>query len=235
MSFEEVMQELERLGSEQTRKTWMRHGAKGPIFGVKIGDMKNIQKKIRHNHELALQLFDTGNGDVMYFAALISEPLRMTKAQLNDWAYKAPWYMVSEYAVPWTAAMSNYGRELALEWMDSDDELVESSGWSTYASLLSVKPGNELDLAGIERLLERVVTEIHTAKNRVRYHMNHFVIAVGSYVPELTDKAMAAGAKIGKVDVYLGDTSCKVPSSPEYIQKVVDAGKVGAKRKTAFC
>ena len=52
---------------------------KGDFFGVKVGDMKVIQKKIKHDHNLALELFDTRNADAMYFAGLISEPQKMSK------------------------------------------------------------------------------------------------------------------------------------------------------------
>ncbi len=65
--------------------------------------------------------------------------------------------------------------------------------------------------------------------------MNNFVIALGSYVSDLTDEAVRAGEAIGIVTVDMGDTACKVPSSPEYILKVVAKGKVGKKRKPARC
>ena len=65
--------------------------------------------------------------------------------------------------------------------------------------------------------------------------MNGFVIAAGSYVKELTDKAIIIGNKIGKVQVDMGGTSCKVPLAPEYIQKVIARGNHGKKRKVARC
>ncbi len=66
----EVMQELESLGSEQTVKTFRKHGADGPMFGVKVADLKKIEKRIRGNQSLALELWDTGNSDAMYLAGL---------------------------------------------------------------------------------------------------------------------------------------------------------------------
>ena len=33
----------------------------------------------------------------------------------------------------------------------------------------------------------------------------------------------------------MGDTACKVPLASEYIQKVVDSGRHGIKRKTIKC
>ena len=77
--------------------------------------------------------------------------------------------------------------------------------------------------------------EIHEAQNRVRYVMNGFVIAVGTYIADLTQKSQEIGGKIGKVKVNMGGTACKVPLATEYIEKVISKDRVGKKRKTARC
>ena len=87
--------------------------------------------------------------------------------------------------VPWVATESKHGKDLALKWMDAKKESVASSGWSTYAGILSYYSDDELDLDEISGLLDRVVAEIDDAPNRVRYVMNGFVIAVGCYVKAL--------------------------------------------------
>jgi hypothetical protein len=65
--------------------------------------------------------------------------------------------------------------------------------------------------------------------------MNGFVISTGSYVKALTDKAIRIGENIGKVNVDMGGTACKVPLATQYIQKVIDRGSLGKKRKMARC
>lgn len=235
MTLEEVMSQLEQLGSEQTRKTWRNHGAKGEIFGVKIGDMKVIQKKIKRDQALALELYKTGNSDAMYFAGLICDPKQMTKKQLQDWAKKANWSMLSEYTVAWAAAESLYGRELAMGWIDDKEEQVQAAGWNTYSGLLALKADEELDFEEIETLLDRIEKTIHTQAERTKFTMNGFVISVGTYVPGLNGKAKVTGAAIGKVSVNMGGTACKVPDAVSYIKKVEGMDRVGQKRKTVFC
>lgn len=235
MTADEVMAELKALGTEQTKKTYLRHGAKEPFFGVKIGDMKVIQKRIKRDHALALALYDTGNSDAMYFAALIAEPGKMTKAQLQKWVKKATWYMHSQFTVAWVAAESPFATELATEWIASPKEQVAVAGWSTYASYVGITPDEDLDLDEIVGLLEKVQAEVHEAPNRVKYVMNAFVIAVGGAVAPLTAKAKAVARAIGKVEVDMGDTDCKVPLATDYIAKIEKAGKLGAKRKSAMC
>ena len=45
MKLIEVMNKLKSLGNENTKKVLMRHGAKEPFYGVKVGDLKKIQNK----------------------------------------------------------------------------------------------------------------------------------------------------------------------------------------------
>jgi 3-methyladenine DNA glycosylase AlkD len=235
MTAKEVMSELKKLGTDQIKKIWINHGVKGDFFGVKIGDMKVIQKRIKHDHALALELFDTRNADAMYFAGLISEPQKMSKAELQHWAETANWHMLSEYTVAWSTAESKFGHELAMKWIKTKQENIASAGWSTYSCLLALKKDDELDLKEIENLLETVEKTIHLMPNRVRHTMNNFVIAVGIYVAALTSKAKAVAKAVGVVTVNMGNTACNVPDALAYIKKAEDSGKIGKKKKTVFC
>src|SRR5688572_22296130 len=146
MTTEDIMLQLERLGCQQTKSIWMKHGAQEPYFGVKTGDLKPIQKKIKKNYTLAKELFATGNSDAMYLAGLIADEKAMTKADLQLWVEQAYWYLLSEYAVAWVASESKYGLELAKEWIQSDKERLATAGWATLSSLASIKQDEELDL-----------------------------------------------------------------------------------------
>jgi 3-methyladenine DNA glycosylase AlkD len=235
MNVEEIMGKLEELGSEQTKKTFMNHGASGSLFGVKIGDLKKLVKHVKKDQELALALYETENFDAMYLAGLSVHPKLMSKETLQNWVEKANWYMLAEYTVAGVAAESPYALELAREWIESDEEMIAVAGWSTYANYLSISPDEKLDLDEICTLLHRVEETIHQEKNRVRYCMNGFVISVGAYVKALYDDAIRVGETIGKVHVNMGKTACKVPLAVTYIKKVEERNKIGVKRKTCIC
>lgn len=235
MTVQEILSQLEAYGDERTKNTLKKHGAKEPFFGVKVADLKKILKKTKKNHELSLDLYKTGNSDAMYLAGLMADEKQITKAQLNDWVEQAYWSYLSEYTVPWVAAETPYGFELGLEWMTSKKENIAAAGWSTLAYYAAVNKDEDLDIAAYKKLLDIVEKEIPNAQNRVKYTMNGFVIAIGSYVVELTEKASAIAEKIGKITVDMNGTACKVPFAKAYIQKVVDKERVGKKRKTARC
>ncbi len=235
MTAVEIVEELRPLGKDSYKKVLLNHGIQEPIIGVKIEDLKKIQKRIKKDYQLALDLYDTGIYDAMYLAGLIADDARMTKKDLRQWAKKANCASLSEYTVAWVAAESPHGRELALEWIESDKEFVAAAGWATLGSLVAIKDDSELDLDEITDLVQRVENTIHDQPNRVRYVMNGFLIAVGCYIKPLTELSLRTAEKIGRVTVNMDGTACKVPSAIEYIQKVQNRGSIGKKRKTAKC
>ena len=231
MTAKEVLEELEQYGDENTKKILLKHGAKEPFFGVKVSDLKKILKKTKKNHELSLELFDSGNSDAMYLAGLMADEKKITKAQLNDWADKAYWYYLFEFSVPHVAAETEFGFELGLEWIKSKKENIATAGWACLANYTSIHQDEDLDIDTYSMLLDKVTNELHSAQNRVRYAMNGFVIAIGTYIQELTNKSQKVANTIGKVEVELAGASCKVPLAKDYLLKVIEKDKIGKKRK----
>ncbi len=235
MIFSEIMEALESMGSEQTRKTFRNHGAPENMFGVKVGDLKTIVKKVKKNHEISLLLYASGNSDAQYLAGLIADEKKISKADLERWVKEATWHMQSEYTVPWIAAESPYGLELAKEWIQSKEEKIASAGWCTLSSLAGTKADATLDIPFFDQCLDLILRTIHQQPNRVRHCMNGFIIATGCGITKLTQKAKKIAAQLGTVTVEMGNTSCKVPDAIRYIEKVENAGKVGNKKKMARC
>lgn len=110
MTAEEILDELEALGSASTKKMLMKnYGIREPFFGVKIGDLKMIQKRIKKDYQLALDLYDSGNYDAMYLAGLIADDARMTKKDLRRWVKKAYAGALPGATVPSGLLISNEG------------------------------------------------------------------------------------------------------------------------------
>ena len=235
METSKIMAELKKLGNEQTKKTLMRHGAVEPIFGVKIGDTKPLQKKYKKNHAQALDLYATGNSDAMYLAGLIADESAVTKAELNRWAKDASWALIANSVVAALAAESPHAMAVAPKWVDSKKELIASAGWTTLAHYVSVTDDAEIDGVVLEEYLKRATSEIHDQSDLVKAAMNGYVISLGSYYGKLTKKVKAAGKKIGKLEIDRGNTACKTPDIIASIEKVEGKGRIGVKRKAARC
>ncbi len=235
MTVEDIMTELQLRGSDSIKKILLKHGVKEPFFGVKIEYLKPIQKKVGMDYQLAKDLYATGNADAMYLAGLIADDAQMTKADLQAWVEKAVSNNISEYTVPWVATGSRFGNELALEWIESPHEHIAAAGWSTLAGIVSVKPDAELDMKTLKELLERAACTLPSSQSRVRSSINGYIIALGSYVSDLSDEAIATARRSSKLNVEEGGASSKVPSAGDYIIKAINNGSLGKKKKTVKC
>ena len=232
----DVLEELREMGSESVKRMLMKnHGVKEPCFGVKIGDMQKIRKRVKQDHELALALYDTGNYDAMYLAGYLTDDARMTKADLQRWADAAYGASLPGTTVPWVASGGPHGPAMALKWIDEKKPNVAVAGWSTLSCLVALKDDADLDLAELTALIERVKQSIHTAPDAVKYAMNGFLISAGSYVKPLMEIAIQIGEEVGRVEADLGNNSCEFFYAPDYIRKVQARGAIGKKRKTMRC
>jgi hypothetical protein len=235
MNLADVMAALAALGSAQTKKILLRHGAVEPFFGVKVGDLKPLAKQLKGQPALALELYATGNSDAQYLAGLIANGRTMTAAELTLWAETASWAMISGNTVAWVASEHPAGLDLALRWINAPRESVRRSGWATLGALAATVADADLDLTAFDAALDRVVAEMPAAPDDVRYAMNMFIISVGTYVASLGPRAITTARAVGRVEMDMGETACQVPAAEAYIIKSRRGAPVAAKRKTIRC
>ena len=90
----------------------------------------------------------------------------MTANDLRRWLKTANCPALCGSAVAWVTAESRHGFKLALEWIESKDENVAQTGWTTLSGLVAVRDDADLDLAELERLLRLVGRTIHQQPKR---------------------------------------------------------------------
>jgi 3-methyladenine DNA glycosylase AlkD len=235
MNLEMVLQELETLGKERTKKMYISNGAHEPLFGVATGAMKPIAKKIKINQPLAEELYATGNYDAMYFAGIIADPKAMSESDFDRWMDSAYFYMLSDYVVAVTLAEADIAQEVADKWIASGKELRMSAGWSCYCWLLGNRLDNEYSESKISNMLDIVKNTIHDSPERTKSAMNNFLYTVGiSYLP-LHEKSVETAREVGTVEVKRNKKKSSFLNAYESIQKEIDRGKLGFKRKYVRC
>jgi len=217
MTLKEVMAALEKAGSAQTKKTYARHGAVEPMFGVSFAFLKTFYKRIGIDHDLALALWDTGNFDAKNLAVKIVDPARMSSADLDRWAHDNVVRMCGLY-VSAVAAEGPHAEAKASRWLASKDESVRCTAWGLVGQM-AARDEALPDSWYADRLAD-IERTIHASPNHERSAMNQAVIAIGGRSPALRKAALAAAKRIGTVDIDYGDTSCKTPEARAYIEKM---------------
>jgi 3-methyladenine DNA glycosylase AlkD len=148
---------------------------------------------------------------------------------LDSWVKDLDSYPIVD-AVATFASQTGISMKQVEKWMAGKDEWTGNFGWSVFARLARADDRVDDDL--LEHYMQVIERNIHKAKNRVRHSMNSALISIGVRNEKLQMKALAAAARIGKVEVYHGDTDCKTPAAAEYILKTV-ARAAKTKGKTA--
>ena len=215
MNYKDLMKELESLGNEQYRKTYRRHGVKGDLFGISFAHFGTLKKKIKTDHELAIELWKSGNYDARVLATIIADPAKGASV-IDDWVKDVDGYAIGD-AVAAYAIQISPDRKKIEKWMKNKDEWISFYGWQVFARLARrASPFSDDELAEYLGIIER---DIHQAKNFVKFSMNAAVISIGVRNEALQKKALAAAARIGTVDVDWGDTYCKTPDAATSIKK----------------
>ncbi|MCA1319574.1 DNA alkylation repair protein [Bacillus tianshenii] len=214
---------------------YMSNGAREPLFGVATGAMKPIAKKIRINQDLAEELYATGNYDAMYFAGIIADPKAMTASDYNRWMDGAYFYMLSDYVVAVTLSESDIAQEVADKWISSGEELRMSAGWSCYCWLLGNRKDTEFSESKMSDMIDMVENKIHDSPERTKSAMNNFVYTMGiSYLP-LHEKVLETARALGQVEIRRENKKSSLLNPFESIQKELDKGRLGFKRKYVRC
>ena len=222
MNAREALDTLKSLGTEQNRKTYRRHGAGEDVYGVSFAHLKELKKKIRTDHDLAVALWESGNHDARMLAGLIADPKRLDARTLDAWAQGLRNYVETDMLGN-IASKSPHARETMARWIASDEEWIASAGWRILAYV--AMDGDALPDEYFERFLSTIERDINESQNRVRHEMNNALIAIGIRNPALQEKACAAAARIGKVEVDHGETGCKTPDAAGYIRKTLERKK----------
>ncbi|MEW6554425.1 MAG: DNA alkylation repair protein [Actinomycetota bacterium] len=214
----EMMKELMVWTSPQNVKVYRRHGAGDDLFGVSFADLRKLARRIRTDHVLALELWESGNVDARLLAAMIADPGELTPATLDSWIDDVDYYAISDELAE-LISRSPLALETVRRFTASPGEYRRACGYAALAAAL--KNGVDIpddECRGYLRIIEE---EIHASPNRARYSMNSAVIAIGVFKPALTADAKAAAARIGKVVVDHGDTVCRTPDAATYIEKAL--------------
>lgn len=227
MTVQEVLQELESLGTAQNRKIYRRHGACENLYGVSFANLRKMAKQLKIDHALAQQLWTTRNHEAQLLASMIADPVTVEESLVDRWISElADRIVTSEFTD--FVSKTRFFQAKTEEWLDSEDEWIGRAGWQ----LLALLAMSDIELADsyFENHLEIIERDIHTQKNMVRDAMNSALIAIGIRNPALERKALSAAKTIGKVEVDHGETSCKTPDAADYIRRTVERKKQRKKR-----
>lgn len=217
MTVKEVLAKLESLGDEARRKHNAKWGAPDNQFGVKMGDIRAVAKKIKTDHALAMELWETGNVDAQMLAVLVMKPEELTAKQLDALTRSTTCTHVADWLNAYVVPKHPEKDALREKWMKSKEKWTARAGWNLTASGINKGVG-EFD---VDALLERIEREMPKAKPEVQWTMNNTLAAIGIQRPKHRKRALAIGEEIGLYKDWPVSKGCTPPYVPVWVAEMV--------------
>ncbi len=221
MTVKEVLAHLESLANDTRRKHNTKAGAPDNQFGVKLGDIRALAKKIKSDHGLAMKLWETGNVEAQLLAALIIKPQQLSQKELDTMTRATTCSQVADWLNSYVVALHPEKEVLREKWMKDKDRWAARAGWNLTASRVS-KDAQSLDLPA---LLDRIEKEMPKAKPEVQWTMNNTLGAIGIKHAVHRSRAVAIGEKIGLYRNWPVSKGCTPPYVPVWVEAMVKARK----------
>jgi 3-methyladenine DNA glycosylase AlkD len=217
MQFEQVMEELQSLGTEQNIKVYQKHSVQQPFYGVCFAHLKKLQKKIKINQPLADKLWESNVHDARMLACHIADKNNFTEKQANQWSKDLNNYIITDALAKFLATIS-FAKSLVNMWCTQQEEWQARCGWMILSHL--ALESEELENVFFTPWIVYAQNHIHVRANRIKDAMNNALIAIGSRHPDLEKSVITAAKSIGKVEVDHGDTNCKTPDIIDYLKRI---------------
>jgi 3-methyladenine DNA glycosylase AlkD len=217
MTLNETLKQLEALGDAKVRAQNAKSGAGDNQFGVSLGEIRTLAKKIRTDHALALSLWETGNVDAQFLAALLIEPKKLSAEAMNRMVRSITFSRVADWLNSYVVAKHPDKETLRKNWMAADDRWAARAGWQLTAGRVAKNPDG-LDMPA---LLDRIESEMAGAAPEVQWTMNGTLAAIGIHVPGLHERAIAIGETLGIYRDYPVSKGCTSPFAPIWINFMV--------------
>lgn len=212
-----ALKQLEGLGDAKVRALNAKHGAGEKQFGVPLGEIRTLAKKIKTDHALGLALWETGNVDAQFLAALLIEPKKLTTKELDRLVRTIAFVRVADWLNSYVVSKHPDKESLRKKWMTARDRWAARSGWHLTAERVAKDP-DDLDLPA---LLDRLGDEMGEAAPEVQWTMNATLAAIGIHAPPLRKRAIAIGEKLGIYRDYPVSKGCTSPFAPIWIDFMV--------------
>ena len=224
MTAQEILAKLESLGDAARLKHNAKFGAPDNQFGVKLGDIRALATKLKANHELALELWETGNVEAQLVATLIIKPKSLTAEELDGLTRSTTCSQVAEWLNSYVVAEHPDKETLREKWMKpkEKDRWAARAGWHFTASRINKKNIEGLDMPA---MLDRIEKEMPKAKPEVQWTMNNTLGAIGIHDAKLRKRAVAIGEKIGLYRDWPVSKGCIIPFVPVWVEAMVKRQK----------
>lgn len=210
----EVLAELSDLADPRILAVNAR---RGDDHAVNLTKLRAVAKRLKTQHDLARDLWSTGDTAARLLALLVCRPKAFDRDELDTMIRQARTPKVHDWCVNYAVKKSAHAEELRRMWHTDADPLVETAGWALTADRVAKKPDG-LDLSA---LLDEIEERMTSAPDRLQWAMNTCLAQIGISHPDQRERAVRIGERLEVLKDYPTPPHCTSPYAPEWIAEMV--------------
>ncbi len=194
-----ILAELRRLGTKRNVEGMARFGITAKnVYGVAKPKMGELAKRIGKNHELALQLWDSGVHDAKILAGMIDVPAKVTAKQMNRWVRDFDNWDTCDGTCCHLFVFAAPAWDRAIEWTKRADEFQKRAGFALIAYL--AYRDKSATNAQFKKMFPILLREARDDRNFVRKAVNWALRNIGKRNLALNRAAIQAAEKMRRLD-----------------------------------
>jgi 3-methyladenine DNA glycosylase AlkD len=167
-------------------------------LGVSIPDMRAIARKLGKDHQLALDLWQTGIPEARIVAGMIAEPTKLTEQQMESWVKDINSWDVCDQVCMNLFEKSPLAWQKICDWSERDEEFVKRTAYALLACL-AWHDKKARDEQFIE-LLPVIVRGADDDRNFVKKAVNWALRNIGKRNRNLNLAALRTAREIARLD-----------------------------------
>jgi 3-methyladenine DNA glycosylase AlkD len=167
-------------------------------MGVSVPEMRKIAKAIGKNHQLALDLWETGVPEGMIVAGMIAEPEKLTDAQMEDWVVDINSWDICDQVCMNLFEKTPLAEKKIYEWSLREEEFVKRTSYALIACLAwhDKQAGDEEFI----KYFPLIVAGSTDERNFVKKAVNWALRNIGKRNQNLNEQAILCARQIHEID-----------------------------------
>tara|TARA_R110001592_G_scaffold237306_4_gene496174 strand:+ start:20793 stop:21473 length:681 start_codon:yes stop_codon:yes gene_type:complete len=218
MTAADILKELEKLSDVKTSAHNLKSGVTGAQFGVKLGDIRKVAKKVKVNKQaVALELWATDIFDAQMLSILIINPNKLSASELDNMVRSVHYDRVADWLNSYVVKLHSENESLRLKWMQDENPMAARAGWNLTKQRIVRNP----EMVDISALLDRIEAEMLTTSPTAQWTMNFCLAEIGIHHKDYRKRALEIGEKLGLYRDYPTSKGCTSPFAPIWINEMV--------------
>jgi 3-methyladenine DNA glycosylase AlkD len=228
-----ILDELRSLGSEENRAGMARFGINtDTAYGIPMTVLRPIARRYRRDHDLAVALWQTGQHEARILAAMIDDPQKVTRRQVDSWAADFDSWDLCDQACGRLFALTPFVNAKVVRWAKDKREFVRRAAFALIAGYtVHAKRVADAEFIAFLPLIEAAATD---PRNFVRKAVNWALRQIGKRSPTLHAPALAVAKRLAasedRTARWIGKDAVRELTDPDQRQRIKARGKTSGRK-----